>query len=237
MKVNVLVLSAFPSEMAFYDKNIKTIETVCVNGINVKLGNVSNKTIAWTHTGLGKSQSMMTLMKLLSKIKPDFAIYSGTAGAVNQNLKTGAIVLGQSCIDADLLGIHDALKGSAFEEALEHIHFKTDLPKSYLADPELLKHAFDENKNFVIGTLATSDNFPSPSDKISQLRKIGVQSIDMESSSFYQAMKLYEIPALAVRAVSNELDDSGHDEDIESANISTSDIAARSVLGLVKSFK
>ena len=84
------------------------------------------------------------------------------------------------------------------------------------------------------GCLATSDNFPSPKDKIESLRSAGIDTMDMEASAFHHAALLFGIPALAIRSVSNELDASGGDEAIASADIRTADRPAAIALDIIE---
>ena len=86
------------------------------------------------------------------------------------------------------------------------------------------------------GCLATSDNFPSPKDKAETIRSADIDAIDMETSAFYHAASLFDIPALAIRSISNVLDDKGADGNVSKADIKTSDRSAALALDILENY-
>ena len=146
-----------------------------------------------------------------------------------------------STLDADLFGLHKALTGTPFEECLKHRHGEGAIPEVYFADKRLVSIAegYEPGATWKrVGCLGTSDNFPSPKDKIVALQEAGVDTMDMEASAFYNTAAVFgEIPSLAIRSVSNTLDKSGGDEAVHAADIRTADRPAAIALHVVESLE
>ncbi len=85
-----------------------------------------------------KIQATASVIMAYMHFSPKVAIFTGTAGAVDVTLRTGDVVLGQRCLDADLMGIHEAITGTPFESCLELPHGEGQLPKEYFSDEKLL---------------------------------------------------------------------------------------------------
>ena len=235
--VDALIFSAFPSEMEYYHLNIPGLRKVTHGPMEYSFGTLGSKSIALTHVGLGKLQATSSLHFAFAHFQPLIILFTGTAGAVDMSLRTGNVVIGARSLDADLFGIHQALTGTPFEEALVHRHREGLIPEEYSADPRLVELAVREPSDWKkLGILATSDNFPSPKEKIESLRKFGVSSMDMETSAFYHVASLFKVPVLAIRSISNELDHTGMDEKIASSDIKSGHRAAELALFVAKNY-
>jgi len=240
LEVDAIIFSAFLGEMDYYKTQIEGL-SITSHPVHSDLsmqyfiGSYKGKSVVITHSGLGKIQATSSFIMAYMHFSPKITIFTGTAGAVDMSLRTGDVVLGQRCLDADLMGIHEALKSTPFESCLELRHGEGRLPKEYFADEKLLTIANREPADWKkLGCLATSDNFPSPKEKIGLLREAGVSSMDMEASAFYHTASVFKVPALAIRSISNELDTSGGDEAIGSSDIRSSDRAAAVALDVVE---
>lgn len=234
-EIDVLVLSAFADEMSHYHANIPGLSKTSTGRMEYYTGTYKGQSIALATTGLGKLQATSSCHFALSEYKPKYMIFTGTSGAVDTTLKTGDVVIGEKCIDADLLGIHKLLRDGPFEPALKRHHGEGEIPEEYNAAPGLVTLAQSVSADWLhTGILATSDNFPSPKDKIKPLRAASVSTMDMECSAFYHTAGLYKIPALAIRSVSNELDEKGDDKDVDKADVTSANRPATIVLHMIE---
>lgn len=238
MEIDAILFSASAGEMSYYFSHLDQIEVLSMdNKLEYFLGFHENKKIILTHTGLGKVQAAAVFNTSYQYFAPKMAVFTGLAGAVDRSLEIGDLIIGKKCIDADLLGIHEALVNTPFEDFLQHRHEAGEIPKEYFADDRLVKLAMGNLDYFTrSGCLASSDNFPSPSEKIKMLRIMGVSSMDMESACFYHMAEIFKIPALAIRAISNKLDLFGEDDDLEDADLKGAEKAAEIALDVVENF-
>jgi adenosylhomocysteine nucleosidase len=70
---------------------------------NLVLGKIDNREMAIVHTGVGAKHCNERLEILLHKARPKFVISTGFAGAVNDQLRVGDLILGENFSDPQLL--------------------------------------------------------------------------------------------------------------------------------------
>lgn len=177
---------------------------------NLKSKDFGLKIITY-ETGIGKPRVAAGLQKIITEHKPGVVILAGVAATLTEEFKIGDICVGVGCIDADM----DVrpLPG----------HIRGQQPFSeervYNSDRELVFAAMktpgiDAKRAYI----ATGSAFLDKEGKQRFLRKINplleanvegkiqVPSIyDMESSAFLQIAKSNGIPALVMRAVSDDM--------------------------------
>lgn len=234
--MNILVLSAFPAEQDYYKKNLHPQVLSKIGLIEVITCQTASATIYLATTGMGTINAAIVLATLAVELKPDAVFFSGTAGAIDPELNIGDVVVGQDAFDADILSIHDTIIGTPFEKALIHPNKKEKTPQIYSGNAWLLKSAIlslAPPYRLFHGRIATSNHFPAPKALFNQIKKNALV-IDMESAAIYQFGWLTQLPVLVVRAVSNKLDDLGVDKEVDSADISSSDHAAKLVLHCIE---
>lgn len=231
--MNILILSAFPEEQDYYKKTLPPHTSLKIGFIEVILCQMDSATIYLATTGMGTINAALVLATLAAHVKPDAVFYSGTAGAIDTKLNRGDVVVGLNAFDADILSIHDAVIGTPFEGALINPNNKQKTPQIYSANEWLLKSAtLPQASQYSLfhGSIATSNHFPAPKELFEQIKANNALVIDMESAAIYQFGWLTQLPVLVVRAVSNQLDEQGADDEVDSSDIRSSDHAAKLVL-------
>lgn len=66
-------------------------------------GQINDRAITILHTGVGPKNCNQRIEALLHKVRPRLVVSSGFAGAVNQNLKPGDLILAENFSDPKLL--------------------------------------------------------------------------------------------------------------------------------------
>lgn len=234
-----VILSAFDGEQKHYEKNLKSLQILEVNGVRYRTGQYLGKNIVLGCTGMGTSSCAAAATHALISFKPKYVYFSGTSGAIDPTLKIGDVVIGRNALDADILEIHTAVIGTPFESALIHPIVNKQVPRVFEADTDLLHYATEVAHGLKfksqVGLLATSNYFPSPPNVFKKVKKENALTMDMESSAFYQIAWIFGAKALAVRGVSNELDAEGNDENVASSKVDLSaSHAAQVVLSTIE---
>lgn len=234
MAVDYLILTAVQSECEpFLEKHHKNNSYKTTHGLLVHKLEIANKKIAICVSGIGTSFSAIVTGSLCSELNPKAIFFCGTCGGIDPKLKIGDIIIASSAFEAEIQNMNTAFAGTPFEDGLTHPS-KQQIPAlKYNADATLLEHAkkiMPANKNIYFGPLASSNQFPSPADLFAELKKQKTLAIDMETSAIYQAGWLLNTPCLAVRCVSNCLDNKGNDPDIHSAKAEDAAKIAAAVL-------
>ncbi len=92
---------ALPAESSDLVRQLRQVETV--DGL--LLGQIGDRDVAVVHTGVGSENCNERLEILLHKARPKFVITSGFAGAINQQLQIGDLILAENFSDPSLLGL------------------------------------------------------------------------------------------------------------------------------------
>ncbi len=93
--IDAFIFSAFEGEMEYYQSHIEDISSATYGCMKYFFGTYKGKSVALTHVGLGKVQATSSFHFAYSNFKPGVAIFTGTAGAVDLDLRTGSIVIGR----------------------------------------------------------------------------------------------------------------------------------------------
>ncbi len=218
--MRILILSAFPEEMSNFIKRFSNLETIQLNSVRVQYCQYYESQIYFAFTGMGTvcAGVLMGLMK--QAIDPDIVIFMGTAGGIANHLKIGDVIIARIAVDVDIFYLHSRVKGTPFEQALLNPINQKSTPEVYSAGRILdLMHGLNLERDYYLGTVATSNYFPAPEAAFKIIKQLGVLSIDMESSAIYQAGWLLNMDTIVIRSISNMLDEHGTDDQIEAAPI------------------
>jgi len=80
------------------------------------------------------------------------------------------------------------------------------MPSIFSADPALLSDASKLNYNnskIHIGTIATSDYFPDPTNVITSITTMHANAIEMEGAAVMQVCAIFHTPCIVFRGVSD----------------------------------
>ena len=202
-----------PEEVGCILDNLKFVKKSSFGDIDLFSGEMiinGNKiyvTTAWS--GWGKVSAARATTRLLStqikNISVDFALFTGVAGAIDNNLKQWDVVIAESVIQ------HDMDARPLFEKFVipsinSHKIFadKEILDKVYLPIKEkLLSKKLKIFGNVSKGLIATGDMFVSEKTKIDQLSKdiYGLLAVDQENFDW-----------LVMRVISDGADEDANDD-------------------------
>lgn len=165
------------------------------------IGEINSTKCILVKSGVGKVNAARTTQLLLDKYEIDAVINVGSAGALNENLNFGDIIISSSCVQHDF-------DITCFNHPKGYI---TDIGVEIQADKDLvnlLKSAINriDNKiNVVEGIIATGDQFyNSPMIKKSLRETFNAECDDMEGAAIAQVCMLCNVPFVVVRSISDK---------------------------------
>ncbi len=234
-KVDYAILSAMPEELEFfkaYFSDCKS-ENIKVCDFSFMLYEYKSKIVLLASTGIGTAfaSTVATLINL--HFSPVIILFSGTAGGIHPTLKLRDVVIAERAFEAEIQGVFNTLKGTPFESSLIHPLTNTQFPQIYSADEELLQlmnRIHFPDITIHKGTVVSSNAFPAPKELFEQIKAENAYAIDMETSALYQVGWLLKARVLAVRGVSNVLNQDGTDDAIHESDLKGSSKAAARVL-------
>ncbi len=175
----------------------------------------------------GKVAAATTVLNLILEFNITELIFTGVAGAVNEQLKIGDIVIAKRLIQHDMdarplmkhyevpllnktwFEIHETQLNAAVKAVLDFI--KSKQLHLCIANEELA--AFEiTNPQLIIGDIASGDKFfSSNADKKKLMKNLpSVLCVEMEGAAVSQVCYDYDIPVTVIRTISDTADENSH---------------------------
>lgn len=210
MKVAIIVPMA--EEAEYYDKIFHSgkkemfgstaFEHFSVNGNDVYLG----------LSGIGKVNAAMNLASLLTKEKIDLIFMTGSAGSLQDNVHRKDLIVPSSFTYHDA---HNTNAGNYVEGQIpqEPAQFELNSP----ARSQFLDYLQKQGIAFKEGLIVTGDSFISSSAQKAAIKKNFPEAlgVEMEGAAFAQVAYKFNVPLVALRAISDNGDENA-DDDFES---------------------
>jgi len=210
--MRILILSAFAEEAAQFKEALPESKEVVIGRRKCFMANTEEHQIFISYTGIGTTSAASTTTALCERLDPDCILMCGSAGGLTAGQITGDIVIGETVVDIDLHTLPTALTGTPFEPCLTDPHLAKPIDLEFHPHPLFLEICAASGLDRVArGKIVTSNTFPAPPDAFRTIQELGCDAIEMESTGVFNAAKHYDIPVMAVRAVSNSLDADGKD--------------------------
>lgn len=198
------IICAMEEELRTLVENLDHASKITRHGYVFHTGTIGRHEVVLVQSGIGKVMSAMAVTLLVEVFSVDGIINTGSAGAVNHELKIGDVVV------ADRLAYHDVdvtAFGYAFGQmAQQPLYFESS--KYFVSE---LKKAIE---NPVVGLITSSDSFISSDGRIAEIKKHfpEVLAVEMEGASIAQAATALKKPFVIIRAMS---DTASHDANVK----------------------
>ncbi|RGB60924.1 5'-methylthioadenosine/adenosylhomocysteine nucleosidase [Lactococcus petauri] len=198
------IICAMEEELRTLVENLDNASKITRHGCVFHTGSIGRHEVVLVQSGIGKVMSAMAVTLLVEVFSVDGIINTGSAGAVNHELKIGDVVV------ADKLAYHDVdvtAFGYAFGQmAQQPLYFESS--KYFVSE---LKKAIE---NPVVGLITSSDSFISSDGRIAEIKKHfpDVLAVEMEGASIAQAATALKKPFVIIRAMS---DTASHDANVK----------------------
>ncbi len=207
------------------DKKIKKI-----SGITFTSGMIANKECVIAKCGIGKVNAAVTAQTMILTYSPEMIINTGVGGSTSRKTHIGYVVIAENVVqhDMDTTVIGDK-PGELYlpEENIVYIPCSKELVSG------LEKVCINSSENYVIGTVATGDQFISGNDKRMLLNdKFGAVACEMEGGSIGQVCYINKIPFAILRSISDSMSD--EDDAVEYSVFSK--LAAQKSIDIITSF-
>jgi adenosylhomocysteine/aminodeoxyfutalosine nucleosidase len=169
----------------------------------------NNYELIIAYSKIGKVNSALTAATMIEKFNIDLLLFSGVAGAINENLKIGDLII------ATKLCQHD-LDITAFGHPYGYVPESKVFVKSDERLNEVAKKVAKKlDLKLLEGIIATGDQFIADSAKKEWIRKtFNADALEMEGASVGFVCDALNVPFFILRAISDSADmDAGFDFD------------------------
>lgn len=196
------IIAAMEKEVKYFKSMMDDLKEVKKQHLTFYVGKINNNEIILVVSGIGKVSSgiiVATMVNTFDNI--DRIINVGVSGGNARYVERGDVVIGvnYSYADVDCRALDDYPFGRIF-----------GFPKMFDCDQLMLDLVKNKGKlsNFKLGTILTGDKFFIDDNEINQINDLyfsdyQAMAFDMESTALAQAAYCYQIPFIAIRAISD----------------------------------
>ncbi|MEM1400523.1 MAG: 5'-methylthioadenosine/adenosylhomocysteine nucleosidase [Pseudomonadota bacterium] len=215
------LIAAVPQELAALREHFRVREERHTGGTAFLSGELDDVPVVAAECGIGKVNASLIATELASRYDSRALVFSGVAGSLDEAIKVGDVVV------ADRLICHDY--GAVIDQKLVRyqpgVPPLPDMPREagYDVQPDLVSalkerltdlempplpadFAGPQRRSAAIhfGTVLTGDQFVNCSDTRLTLRaEFDALAVEMEGAAVAQIASAFDIPAIAVRAMSD----------------------------------
>lgn len=225
------IIGAMDIEVRGIIEKMQSPVTQTISGTDYTSGMIGQHQCVVAKCGIGKVNAALVTQTMILHYHPDRIINTGIGGSTSRSTHVGSVVIADRVIqhDMDTTVIGDK-PGELFlpEEKIAYIPCDDALIR------ELQQACRDiGEEHFVVGTVATGDQFISGNEKRLALHSaFGALACEMEGGSIGQVCRINHVPFGVLRSISDSM--SEEDDAVEYASFSRS--AAERSIRIVTAF-
>lgn len=220
------IIGAMEEEVAILKDKLTNLEEVTIAHVKFYKGNLNDTPVVLTQSGIGKVNVAMSTTLLIEHFRPSKIINTGSAGALDEELKVGDVVVSEA------LAYHDA-DATAFGYQYGQI---PQMPAVFEADKTLLTQSIEAIKATHLpaktGLIVSGDSFIGSNEQRMQIKQNfnNALAVEMEATAIAQTCYQFNVPFVVTRAISdlaNGEAEMSFDEFLKTAARSSSEIVER----------
>ncbi len=184
-------------------EKIENKEVIKYAMLNFYKGDFQGVPVVAVKSGICKVNAAIATQVLIDKFDVSTIILTGVAGALDDRLHIGDIVIG------DEIAYHDVAEDILTEHhpRMDDIYFKADR-KMILKSINILEESHFKDR-FYLGRIITGETFITHKERYELIKNFRPLCVDMESASVAHVCYANNIPFLVIRAMSDSADESG----------------------------
>ncbi|MFI3307138.1 MAG: 5'-methylthioadenosine/adenosylhomocysteine nucleosidase [Mycoplasmatota bacterium] len=208
------IIIAMEEELNEIQKVVENKETIKIYDLEFIKGTINNTNCIMVKCGVGKVNAGRVTQILIDKFSPLYILNLGTAGAINESLNIGDVIIAHKVVQHDFdITAFNHQKGyipnvGVFMESDEELIKKSKtLINQFKKEKDYINDEINKrNSDFSIdlGVVASGDIFcESKKMKEKIYTKFNADVVDMECAAISQVAKLCGIPFLTIRCISD----------------------------------
>jgi len=215
--IGVLGIAA---EIAPIERRIQDSREVVVQGYVFRVGTLTGRHVVVGRSGAGKVNASIITTLLISHFNPTAILFSGTAGAIDPNLRPGDVVIGGMVTQYDVglqtptgitrRGMRNAVTGALdplMVPAPDTLMALARQSAQGLTLPPVRTPDGDRTPRIVEGVIATGDVFLSDMGRREELRRtLNATAVEMEGAAVVQSCRQFSVSCLVVRSITDQAD-------------------------------
>lgn len=195
------IVAAMDEEMQEIKKIMTDVKLNKMYELEFFEGNINRIKVILVKSGIGKVNAARVTQILIDKYEVSSIINIGSAGAANNDLNIGDIVIGEKIVQHDFdITAFGHSKGYISNVGLE-IQSNKQMVEKMKSKMDSLNN---QEEKIIVGTIASGDIFCTESWMKDKIRnKFNADAIEMEGAAIAQVCKLCDIPFIIIRGISD----------------------------------
>ena len=191
------IIAAENEEIEAIKNSMEDINEIKIYNLTFYKGIINNKNYIVVKCGVGKVNAARTTQVLIDKFDIECIVNLGSAGAINDILNIGDIVIGEQLVQHDF-------DVTAFGREKGYI---PETGKMFESDGDLVENCKKIKINdvkIITGIIASGDIFCTDIKMKEKIReKFNCDCVEMEGAAVAQVCYLNEIPFIVIRSISD----------------------------------
>lgn len=200
------IIGAMEEEVLALKEKLKISEVRGIASHEFYVGTLQSKEVVLVRGGIGKVNAAICTQLLIDCFHVDSVINTGVAGALDESLSIGDIVISSDAIQHDV-----DVSGFGYDPGviprMKESTFKADSRLIHIA--EKASEVLSMNINIFVNRIISGDQFISGTDKRKDLvDKFHGFCTEMEGAAVAHACYLNKIPFVIIRSITDRADES-----------------------------
>ncbi|HEJ7507426.1 TPA: 5'-methylthioadenosine/S-adenosylhomocysteine nucleosidase [Staphylococcus aureus] len=193
------IIGAMEEEVTILKNKLTQLSEISVAHVKFYTGILKDREVVITQSGIGKVNAAISTTLLINKFKPDFIINTGSAGALDESLNVGDVLI------SDDVKYHDA-DATAFGYEYGQI---PQMPVAFQSSKPLIEKVSQvvqqQQLTAKVGLIVSGDSFIGSVEQRQKIKKAfpNAMAVEMEATAIAQTCYQFNVPFVVVRAVSD----------------------------------
>jgi adenosylhomocysteine nucleosidase len=201
------VIGAMDDEVTLLRAAVTGAAPEKLGGFEFIPGKLEGKNVVLLRCGIGKVNAAVGCALLIEKYRPEAVINTGSAGGIDPALSFGDAIISDGLVhhDADVTGFGYAPGQIPGMPAVFPVPEDLILQAEQAVDELKREGALPENFRHLRGLIGSGDVFMHEEERIAAVRRRfpTMRAVEMEGAAIAQTCRLFSIPALIIRALSD----------------------------------
>ncbi|MDR0487172.1 MAG: 5'-methylthioadenosine/adenosylhomocysteine nucleosidase, partial [Treponema sp.] len=201
------VIGAMEDELSLLREIMGKYVTQKIGEFVFDTGKIEGKDVTLLRCGIGKVNAAVGCAMLIQRFEPAYVINTGSAGGINPELKVGDAIISTGLVyhDVDVTAFNYApgqLPGQPQIFPVDELLLKTAKDAvDELKREQLLPDSFNHRR----GLIGSGDVFMHEPERIAAVRRLfpDVAAVEMEGAAIAHCCRLFSVPVLVIRALSD----------------------------------
>ncbi|EOB7626537.1 5'-methylthioadenosine/S-adenosylhomocysteine nucleosidase [Staphylococcus aureus] len=195
------IIGAMEEEVTILKNKLTQLSEISVAHVKFYTGILKDREVVITQSGIGKVNAAISTTLLINKFKPDVIINTGSAGALDESLNVGDVLI------SDDVKYHDA-DATAFGYEYGQI---PQMPVAFQSSKSLIEKVSQvvqqqqQQLTAKVGLIVSGDSFIGSVEQRQKIKKAfpNAMAVEMEATAIAQTCYQFNVPFVVVRAVSD----------------------------------